>query len=208
MHRSIPRAAVLVVAAASALLALGGAGDAGVHSTTELAAYRVGGTTAAGLVAYMRRYPFHGDRGAAGANIRPHYVLSADLDARDGVCRVSDIDLDIRFVMTLPEARTPEAFSPATRAAWSGFTDFARRHEETHRAIYLQCADELAATLLPLTASRCTALRARIEAMLDAAKRNCEARQLAFDRRDARKVFGLALFMSAQSWAGRHSPAR
>src|SRR5213076_1703304 len=110
-----------------------------------LHAYVVGGTSGPGLVSYMRRRPFPGDNGPAVANIRPHYTLSVDTTYADAVCKPSDIDLNIDFVMTLPAAKTPAAFSPWTRSAWNGFVDFARRHEETHRTIYLDCADDFVA---------------------------------------------------------------
>src|SRR5437764_6265271 len=121
----------------------------------------------------MRRRPFRGDNGPAVANIRPHYTLSVDTTYTDAVCTVRDVDLSIDFVMTLPEARTPGAFSPVTRSAWAGFVDFARRHEETHRDIYLDCAEAFTVKAQALVASNCLPLRANIDALLKAENRAC-----------------------------------
>ena len=49
---------------------------AGVRSSTQIEAYRVGGTTAASLVSYMRNHPYPGEHGDAVANIVPRYSLS------------------------------------------------------------------------------------------------------------------------------------
>jgi len=196
--------AVYIAMAVAPMIATGDV-KAEVRSSTELRAYVVGGTTAASLVSYMRKDPFPGDSGPAVANIRPHYTLSIDTTYSDAVCKPSNIDLNVNFVMTLPEARTPAAFSPSTRSAWNAFVDFARRHEETHRSIYLDCADDFAAKALQVTASNCTSLRESIAAIFEAETRACERRQRAFDRAQYRIVLGLSLFGSAR-YAG-HKPA-
>ena len=182
-------------------------GEAGVRSATEFRGYVVGGKSAAGLVSYMRRRPFRGDNGPAVANIRPHYTLSVDTTYSDAVCAVKDLDLNINFVMTLPQARTPGAFSPGTRSAWNGFVDFARRHEEVHRTIYLDCADSIAAKALQLAAASCTELRARIDDMFKADNRACERRQRGFDRGEYRRLLRLSLFRAPRYAKHKASPA-
>jgi predicted secreted Zn-dependent protease len=199
------RIGVLVIAAGLSVIATA-TGEAGVRSSTEFRAYRVGGTTAGGLVSYMRRKPFPGDNGPAVANIRPHYTLSVDTTFGDAVCSVKDIDLNIAFVMTLPRARAPGAFSPATRSAWNGFVDFATRHEETHRTIYVDCASDFTAKASALVAANCAKLRGDIDAMFKTANRACERRQLAFDRGEYRKVLRLSLFRSPKYAKRKVSP--
>jgi predicted secreted Zn-dependent protease len=199
------RRAIYIAVVVAPIVATGDL-KAEVRSSTELHAYVVGGTTAASLVAYMRKSPFPGDSGPAVANIRPHYTLSIDTTDNDAVCKPRDIDLDVNFVMTLPEARTPVAFSPSTRSAWDNFVDFAKRHEETHRGIYLDCANDFAAKALQLTAASCASLRESITAMFQAETRACDRRQRAFDRAQYRIVLGLSLFASAR-YAGRKPAA-
>lgn len=122
--------AALITAAAQA---------SGVTSSTQLHDYRVSGTTMSGLVGYMMSHPFPGDEGPALANIRPTYSLAIKTQDQGGVCRPSDVSLNIRFVMTLPKAVDAGSLTGATKVAWYQFVAFARHHEETRRSIYLQC---------------------------------------------------------------------
>lgn len=194
--------------AAIAGMAFPGTVDAEVRASTEFHAYIVGGTTPGALVSYMRRRPFPGDYGPAVANIRPHYILSVDTTYGDAVCAVKNVDLAVKFVITVPQARSPGAFSPATWSAWSNFIDFATRHEETHRSIYVDCADDFAAKVPTLVASDCAKLRATIASLFKAANRACERRQLAFDRGEYRKVLRLGLFSGGGSAKRKPAPVR
>jgi predicted secreted Zn-dependent protease len=182
--------------AAAALVLSGELAAAGVSTSTRTSSYRVGGSTASDLVAYMRYHPFPGDHGAAVANIRPGYSLSVVTRQAGGACRASAVNLKVAFVMTLPSASSA-GMSPATRAAWNSFVAFARRHEERHRAIYLQCANAFVAKAQRMTASSCLSLNAGIRSLLESQKRACDRLQAAFDRQDAPRVTGLSLFAMA-----------
>jgi predicted secreted Zn-dependent protease len=171
---------------------------AGVRSSTTYRSYMVGGTSASSLVSYMRSRPLAGDHGPAMANIRPSYALSVATRQAGGVCRASSVTLNIRFVMTLPAART-SSMSSKTRAAWNSFVAFARRHENTHRSIYLGCANSFVATAERMTAVNCGSLQAAIRGRLAAEQRACEARHRAFDRSEAARARGLSLFRLARS---------
>jgi predicted secreted Zn-dependent protease len=183
--------------AAASLVLSGEFAAAGVSTSTQTSSYRVGGSTATDLVSYMRYHPFHGDSGAAVANIRPSYSLSVVTSQGGGACRASAVNLRVSFVMTLPSASSAAAMSPATRAAWNSFVAFARRHEERHRAIYLQCANTFVAKAKQMTAGSCLGLNVNIRNLLESQKRACDRLQLAFDRQDAPRVLGLSLFAMA-----------
>jgi predicted secreted Zn-dependent protease len=169
-----------------------------VRSSTQTRAYSVGGTTASSLVSYMRSNPFHGSRGDAVANITPTYALSMVTKQSGATCRASKVSLNLRFVMTLPQARSASAMSSSTRSAWNSFVAFARRHEEAHRGIYVQCGNAFVAKAQRLTASNCGALQASIRRLLEADKRACESRNRAFDSREYGRVAGLSLFRMAR----------
>ena len=183
---------------------------AGVRSTTEVRSYRVYGNSPAALVSFMRSQPLQGDRGAAVANIHPYYSLSmASKPSAGGVCRATSVNVNIRFVMTLPQASSKGSFTPGTNAAWNNFASFAKTHEETHRRIYVDCANGFVAKALKLTSSTsCPALEANIRRLFEAEKRGCDSRQLAFDMRDYKRVFGLSLFKLAKSPVTKPKPAR
>jgi predicted secreted Zn-dependent protease len=192
---SVGSRGIAALAAASLVLS-GELAAAGVTTSTQTSSYRVGGSTASDLVSYMRYHPFPGDRGAAVANIRPSYSLSVVSAQTGATCRASAVNLRITFVMTLPSASSA-GMSPATRAAWNSFVAFARRHEEHHRAIYLQCANTFVAKAQQATAGSCLGLNANIRSLLESQKRACDRLQAAFDRQDAPRVLGLSLFAMA-----------
>jgi predicted secreted Zn-dependent protease len=96
------------------------------------------------LATRMRSNPFRGDRGGAVANIRPKYSLKVSTSPSGGTCRVTNVDLAISFVVTLPRANEG-GMAAGTRSSWRSFVAFARQHEATHRSIYLQCAQNFLA---------------------------------------------------------------
>lgn len=201
MPKSRPRLSNLVGRAAIAAgvagsLSVGALAD--VRSSTQMRSYGVGGTTPSSLVSYMRSNPFHGSRGDAVANIRPTYSLNTVTSQGGGTCRASRVNLNLNFVMTLPQARSASAMSASTRSAWNSFVAFTRRHEETHRSIYIQCGNAFVAKAQRLTASNCGALEASIRRLLETEKRACEARQVAFDRKEYGRIAGLSLFKMAR----------
>ena len=169
-----------------------------VHTSTQTRTYSVGGTTAASLVSYMRSNPFHGSRGDAVANIQPNYTLSMLTKQTGATCHASKVTLGLRFVMTLPHARSTSAMGSSTRSAWNSFVAFSRKHEETHRGIYVQCGNTFVAKAQRLTASNCAALQASIRRLLEAEKQACESKQRPFDRADYGRVAGLSLFRMAR----------
>jgi predicted secreted Zn-dependent protease len=167
--------------------------------------YRVSGTSAASLVAYMRANPFPGDEGPALANIRQSYSLSTSTKEEGGACRASSVNVNIHFVMTLPKAANASAIQGSSRAAWYSFVAFARHHEETRRSIFLQCGRDFVAKAMRMTsASGCFALEGSIRNAFAAAKQACDRRQFAYGRADDPRVRHLSLFNAAGHVARPH----
>jgi predicted secreted Zn-dependent protease len=194
LKRNAGRGALGMVVAGSLCMAA----SAEVRTSTLMQSYSVGGTTPTSLVSYMRSNPFHGSRGDAVANIRPSYALNVATRQTGDTCRASKVTLNIRFVMTLPQARSASSMASSTRSAWNSFVAFTRRHEETHRSIYIKCGNDFVAKAERLTASNCAALQASIRKLLETEKAICEGRQRAFDRADYGRVAGLSLFKMAR----------
>jgi predicted secreted Zn-dependent protease len=185
----------LAVIFAAGLLHTTGA-NADVRSSTQTRSYWVGGTTAPALVSYMKSRPFHGSNGAAVANIRPSYNLSIATRPKGSACSAT-VDLRINFVMTLPNAKQASSMSSGTRSHWNTFVSYARRHEETHRSIYMDCGRSFVLKAQRMTAASCGTLQGKIRGLLEAEKRACNRRQIAFDRADYGRIFGLGLFKQA-----------
>ena len=182
-------------------LALIGAGVvpvlAEVTATDTHRKHRVDGTTARALVSNMQRHPFAGDHGGAFANIRPRYTLSVDTKESSGQCRPTEVDVKINFVITLPEATQRARMSASVRKAWDNFVAFAKRHENTHRSSYIGCAKSFVSRAMRERGESCFAVESAIRRMFDKAKRDCEVKQVNFDRSQRGAVTRLRLFNMA-----------
>ncbi|KAB2868692.1 MAG: DUF922 domain-containing protein [Bauldia sp.] len=186
----------MVLAASFVLPALPAAAD--VRTTTTTRSYSVGGSTASALVSYMRSRPLQGDYGNAVANIHPTYSLRVATAAGKGGCRASNVTLSIHFRLTLPTARSTSSMAASTRSAWNSFAAYARRHEDTHKRIYVQCGNNFVAKARRITASSCAAVQASIRRLLESEKRICETKQRAYDRAERSRVAGMSLFTMAR----------
>ena len=58
----------------------------------------------------------------------------------------------------------------STRSAWRSFVAFTKRHENTHRSIYIQCGNNFVAKAQRLTSESCGGLQASIRRLLEAGK--------------------------------------
>lgn len=172
---------------------------AGMQVSNLLKSYEVPGTTAKSLVRFMVLNPFQGDHGEAWASIHPNYSLSIPTKQQGAVCRAPDVNLRIEFVMTLPRAVDRVSMSARTRAAWDIFAEFARRHEKYHQAVYEAFARDFASKASRMTATSCFALKLEIQQQYEQMKRDCESRQQAFDRLQARILTNLMLFKLARA---------
>jgi predicted secreted Zn-dependent protease len=193
--RALRAACISVIATAFTADAL--TASAGVSSTTSHRYYSVSGTSQSTLARKMRSNPFRGDGGGAVANIRPKYSLRVDTKPTGGTCKVTNVDLNVRFTLTLPRANEG-AMSSGTRSVWRSFVSFARAHEQRHRAIYLQCARNFVAKAQRLSGSSCAGLKAKAQRLLNAEDRACDKRHAAFDRSERRRLSGQPLFRTAQ----------
>jgi predicted secreted Zn-dependent protease len=180
-------AAILSAVVFAGVAGHGSAAVADVKATTVNRYYAVAGASRATLARQMRANPFRGDNGGAVANIRPKYSLDVATEQTGDICAVTNVDLNIRFVLTLPRA-TESAMVTQTRVAWQSFVAFARRHEEVHREIYLQCAKKFVAQAERLSGASCDALKSQASRLLEASKRACEKRNAAFDRSERQKL--------------------
>ncbi len=200
MLRSVASACSIALLAAAGLVLCGLAKPAmaEVRTTVQSKTFSVAGTTAASLVSNMMRNPYDGDHGGAYANIRPNYSLSIKSKQSGKLCRAS-VDVDIRFVITLPRAQSPSAMSARTRSAWNSFVAFATSHEEHHRQSYTACARSFVNAAERLSAANCVTLNKQIRQLFTSEKRACEVKQQPYDRQQTRAVYSLSLFTMAKS---------
>lgn len=187
--------AVLAIAAAMAVCL---PASAGVTSDTSYRSYNVGGTTERGIVRYMRQHPFRGDNGHAYANLKHRHTLRVETEKDGPICRATEVNLDIDFTMTLPKSSNPKALSASARRSFDGFVNFAKKHEEHHRASFIACGKSFVSKALRLRAAQCATLISDIKALLKKSDAACEAGERGFDRQQSRAVNGLALFRNGR----------
>jgi predicted secreted Zn-dependent protease len=156
-------------------------------STTRYDYYLISGRSAADLYnAMLKRGPrVDGDEAyaATSATSSQHGQLVAGK-----TCRMRDYRVTIDFVIRLPKLKTPASLPTADRRRFQQFMDFLRQHEETHRAIWLQCAAELEARAARLGAKSCSALEARSEKLWTDVRRTCSLRHQAFDAKEQKRL--------------------
>jgi predicted secreted Zn-dependent protease len=176
--------AVLIRTAAVAIVLLFGVtlAHAQVTTSTTTNTYGVPGTTAKQVVQYMQSHPIRGDHGSAFANIRPRYTLTVKTAVSGSICRASKVAVKIHFTLTLPEATGTNRMSKRVRGAWNNFIGFVKRHEEHHRQSYIGCANTFVRAAKRETAPSCSSVEFAVRERFDEMKRDCEAKQVAWDR--------------------------
>lgn len=181
-----------------ALLSLG-ALAAGLSSTLDYATYRVRGTTPAQLLRDMNRKPLiDPDSGPSYANLTHDHEVTIETSPTGGQCAVSRLDYAWRFVITTP-ATDESGLSAETRRLWRDLVASFRRHEEQHRAIFLDCGEDFVAAAGRMTAPACRRLEANVRAFLEQQYEACMARQRAFDARDTPRILALPFFRAARA---------
>jgi predicted secreted Zn-dependent protease len=187
-------ATAMLVAGMAGYIGTGGA-EAGVKTSMALRYYVVSGTTTESLARVVSGNPLHGRGGQRSiASLEATFDLSLMATAEDRTCNATDAIITAKFVMTLPQA-SEKAMTPATRKHWRDLVTFARRHEETHRSIYMTCFDAFVKRAKRLTSrSGCETLKASARRMFDASMKVCEGRQNARDMRDSQRLERLPLF--------------
>ncbi len=176
------------------------------HTVTSIKYYTVQGTTAQSLDQQMiARGPWHG-RSRAYANIvaRPDY--SGDL-VQGQTCRLENFKVTAEFTMTLPKLANGVRLSKDLATRWNSFQDFVRRHEEGHRAIWIDTMRKAQSRITALRAPTCSQLQAQIDEVFQEEWRAGERRQDAYDRADQQKLVRHPLIQAAASARGKVASA-
>ena len=171
--------------------------QAQVTTTVTTNTYPVPGTTAKSIVRFMQGHPIRGDHGSAFANIRPRYTLSVKSAVKSATCRATEVGVKIHFTLTVPEATQTKQMSSRVRSAWNSFSRFIRDHEDYHRRSYVGCANSFVRQARRETAKSCFAVESAIRRVFDKSKRDCEAKQLAWDKTQKGRLKGQTLVRMA-----------
>ena len=88
---------------------------------------------------------------------------------------------DVEFLIKLPRASKTVALSAGELSMWNRFAQFVKKHEETHRSIWMGCAAEFDRLLQASTSQNCAARQAKAMSLWREMVAVCRPKQIAFD---------------------------
>lgn len=122
------------------------------------------------------------------------YAATSATTAQDGKliqgksCQIKDYRLKLDFVIKLPAIRNEAALSVSDRNRWHQFQAFLKKHEETHRAIWLGCAAELERKVRAIQTKSCKDADRRAADLWANIRAACNAKHSAFDAAEQKKL--------------------
>jgi len=135
----------------------------------------------------LRRGP-HVGGGKAYASTKMVPEVSAKTVETGGGCRIQDFKVNMTFTIRLPQLKKSATVDATLRKSFSRFYEFAKKHEETHRTIWLKCAAEAEARVNTIKAKTCPDAEARGLAIVEEVARQCDARHVAFDEAEQKRL--------------------
>lgn len=162
--------------------------DAAAKPLTNYVHYLVAGSSAQGLFESMINNGPRVGGGKAYASTRMDPNVSASTVASDGECRVASFKMNMTFTIRLPQLDNDRKVEPALRRSFERFYEFAKRHEETHRTIWLQCAAEAEALATGVKAATCAEAEAQSLKIVEDVSKRCDKRHAEFDATDQKQL--------------------
>lgn len=155
--------------------------------TTKYVYYGVSGKSAAELHRAMMRSGPRVDGAQAYASTSATASQSGNL-VQGSSCRVNDFRVKLEFTIKLPKLRNEAKLPSLDRSRWKPFAQFLKRHEETHRSIWLGCARTLEKQARQVTAKTCAQVERKLDEIWNKVRKSCDAKQDAFDRAERSRL--------------------
>lgn len=175
------------VVAATLAFGIGCGAMAKPVQTTRYAYYTVSGDSAVEIYdAMIRRGP--------NVNGAKAYAATSATTTQDGKllqsssCQIKDYRLKLSFVIKLPKIRNEQLLPAAERKQWRNFSAFLKAHEETHRQIWLDCAEDLEARVKAIKAQSCRDADAKATKLWDRMRAACSKKHEAFDKAEQKRL--------------------
>lgn len=155
--------------------------------TTKYTYYKVSGDSAAGVyVSMLKRGPHvRGEKAYAATSAESSQRGKLELK---NSCRIIDYQYRVDFVIRLPKLSDEGALSPAARGRWQQFSSFLRKHEETHRSIWMGCANEIQARVSAVRGKTCAEVDRKAQAIRDQVQKACNRKHVAFDAAEQKRL--------------------
>ncbi len=177
---------ISLVAAILACSASGAALAKPIH-ITNFTYYTVGGDTAQEIYKSMLR---KGPR----VNGAKAYAATSATTSQDGKllqgasCSIDGYRLNLQFTIKLPKIKNEKVLQASDRSRWQQFSVFLKRHEETHRSIWLGCAADLERQVKSIKSKTCGEADKKAQKLWDKMRAACSKKHLAFDAAEQKKL--------------------
>jgi predicted secreted Zn-dependent protease len=177
--------------------------------STKYSHYAVEGGTPQELVSYMLRHGPYVDNDHAFAAAESVMAHEASLGG-DRLCSVHNYRIKLDVTIRLPRVSNEARLAAPVRQQWRSFYGYARRHEETHRAIWTRCAADIERKVEALPAMpSCEATQERVRAIFREGHAACGRLHDAFDADEQRRLRSAPLvsqaFKPARALAARRT---
>ncbi len=155
--------------------------------TTNYTYYTVGGDTAQEIYRSMLR---KGPR----VNGAKAYAATSATTTQDGKllqgasCSIDDYHLKLDFTIKLPKIKNEKVLPASDRSRWKQFSVFLKRHEETHRSIWLGCAADLERQVKSIKSKTCADADKKAQKLWDKMRAACSKKHVAFDAAEQKKL--------------------
>lgn len=155
--------------------------------TTKYVYYSVGGNTPESIYKAMLS---KGPR----VNGAKAYAATTATTRQDGKlmmaksCQIEDYKLRLDFQIKLPKIKNEKVLSASDRERWKQFAVFLKKHEETHRSIWLECAANMERKIRAIKARTCDEVDKQAEKLWDQTRAECSKKHDAFDKAEQKKL--------------------
>lgn len=177
----------LLLLSAAGLLGCAEIAGAKPVQTTKYTYYSVGGDTVEEIYSAMLR------KGPK-VNGAKAYAATSATTTQDGKllqsssCRIEDYRLKLDFVIKLPQIKNEKVLPASDRSRWDQFSAFLRKHEETHRSIWLQCASDLERQVKSIKSRTCGEADKKAGQLWEKMRAACSKKHNAFDAAEQKKL--------------------
>jgi predicted secreted Zn-dependent protease len=156
---------------------------AGAKDSFRIEYFALHGSTARELRADLKRLGPVGDTGIRGDAYTEYRIAwRFSMNLKDGVCRASDVVVDLEVTMRLPSWVPPPEVAAQLLTNWDRFSEVLREHEDGHHRIAISAAREVRRKLRKRTrAASCEALKAKLNATVNEVLLEYRNRQHDFD---------------------------
>ena len=122
------------------------------------------------------------------------YAATSATTSQDGKllqgasCSIDGYRLNLQFTIKLPKIKNEKVLQASDRSRWQQFSVFLKRHEETHRSIWLGCAADLERQVKSIKSKTCGEADKKAQKLWDKMRAACSKKHLAFDAAEQKKL--------------------